>query len=63
LVIWRSGVWIFKFPHAFNPGPGSEVGDFFERCDVFGTAVRVPAVIDGIDPDENISIFLHLSTG
>ena len=45
---------------SFDSSFGGEVGELLERLDVFRATIRISAVIDGVDADENVIGFQHL---
>ena len=41
----------------FDSGLGRKIGELFKSLQKFRPAVRIPGIIDGVDPDENILRF------
>ena len=63
LVSSISGVWICSLLPALDARLGGQVGHLLVRADVLGAAVRVSAVVQGVDADENVAGLQHLGPG
>ena len=47
----------------FNAGLGGEIGHPLEGCEVFGTAVGISRVVDGVDPEPDLLRLADLRKG